>query len=100
MVQLKPLRPETAILTLARVAAQSSDRSDVPAPVGRHGLRRALLLAVGLVTMGYAMDWFLFGSVRLSRPDFFACIAYATLVPLLLAPCVSRWRNADRNDGG
>jgi uncharacterized membrane protein YhaH (DUF805 family) len=90
-------RAERVLMALSCAAAPLLDCTDVTGRVGRRSFWSAMLLAAGLVAMGYAMDWFLFGSVQLARPDFFACFFGGVLALPLLTLGVRRLRDAGRN---
>lgn len=57
----------------------------------------AVLVAAGLIVTAYAMDWFLFGTVRLAWPDFFPIVAGGALALRLPILSVRRLRDAGRS---
>jgi prolyl oligopeptidase len=70
---------------------------DIAGRVGRRDFWSVVLLASGLMTIGYTMDWFVFGALRLTRPDFFACSVCAILILPLLTFGIRRLRDAGRS---
>ena len=97
MVRLMSQRVEQVLMTLSRTATPLLDCTNIAGRVGRRGFCSAVLLATSLMVIGYAMDWFVFGSVRLGRPDVFACFVGAVLVVPLLTLGVRRLRDTDRS---
>lgn len=57
----------------------------------------AVFVAAGLIVTAYAMDWFLFGTVRLAWPDFFPIVAGVALALRLPILSVRRLRDTGRS---
>lgn len=87
-------RVEDALMGLCAAAAPLVDWTNITGRIGRRAFWFAMLSAAGMVTIGYAMDLFLFGPVEHIRPDFFACAIGAILSLPVLTLGVRRLRDA------
>lgn len=88
---------EHALRALAYGATPLFGFANATGRLDRQRFLSALLAAAGLILTAYAMDWFLFGTVRFTDPDFFPIVAGAALAVRLPILGVRRLRDTGRS---